>query len=213
MKKETGWKADTQDTDALLADLETLDPEAYRAGQAALIARDRRLDWLASLARKRENRGLGQTRVASRMATSQSAVARLEGGLSDPKLSTLQRYADAIGYDLSLSLTPKSETSVTIQVDDLARILTEASKAIQAISSQAISSRIRQKISRAKAFRLSDAELRALSVEMEPGDVTISGQVSSMDQLTAVFDKVYEYTPEKRITVEVDIGGSVQARR
>jgi len=49
------------------------------------------------LVRRRVALGLSQTVVASRMGTSQSAVARLEAGRSDPRLSTLARYAAALG--------------------------------------------------------------------------------------------------------------------
>jgi transcriptional regulator with XRE-family HTH domain len=42
--------------------------------------------------------GLSQTEVAARMGTSQSAVARVEAGQSDVRLSTLERYAAAVGY-------------------------------------------------------------------------------------------------------------------
>lgn len=55
------------------------------------------------VARRREL-GLSQTEVAARMGTSQSAVARLESGAADMRLSTLQRYATAVGYDLDLRL-------------------------------------------------------------------------------------------------------------
>jgi transcriptional regulator with XRE-family HTH domain len=45
--------------------------------------------------------GLSQTEVAARMGTSQSAVARLESGSADIRLSTLERYAAALGRGLS----------------------------------------------------------------------------------------------------------------
>jgi predicted transcriptional regulator len=48
--------------------------------------------------------GLSQTEVAARMGTSQSAVARLESGDADVRLSTLERYAAAIGRELSWRL-------------------------------------------------------------------------------------------------------------
>jgi transcriptional regulator with XRE-family HTH domain len=52
----------------------------------------------------RRARGLSQTEVAARMGTSQSALARLESGLSDVRLSTILRYASAldasVGFDL-----------------------------------------------------------------------------------------------------------------
>ena len=48
--------------------------------------------------------GLSQTEVAARMGTSQSAVARVEAGQSDVRLSTLERYAAAVGYTLDWRL-------------------------------------------------------------------------------------------------------------
>ncbi|HVA03092.1 MAG TPA: helix-turn-helix transcriptional regulator [Acidimicrobiales bacterium] len=48
--------------------------------------------------------GLSQTEVAARMGTSQSAVARLEAGEADIRLSTLERYAAAVGIELDWTL-------------------------------------------------------------------------------------------------------------
>jgi transcriptional regulator with XRE-family HTH domain len=48
--------------------------------------------------------GLSQTEVAARMGTSQSAVARLEAGELDVRLSTLERYAAALGQRLEINL-------------------------------------------------------------------------------------------------------------
>jgi transcriptional regulator with XRE-family HTH domain len=48
------------------------------------------------LVRERQALGLSQTEVAARMGTSQSAVARLERGDADVRLSTLERYAAAL---------------------------------------------------------------------------------------------------------------------
>lgn len=63
-------------------------------------ARSRTL--LRSLADRRRELGLSQTLVAARMGTSQSALARLEGGESDPRISTVERYALVIGSELEL---------------------------------------------------------------------------------------------------------------
>jgi predicted transcriptional regulator len=52
------------------------------------------------LASKRVEIGLSQTEVAARMGTSQSAVARLESGDADIRLSTLDRYVAALGEQL-----------------------------------------------------------------------------------------------------------------
>jgi predicted transcriptional regulator len=58
------------------------------------------LDPVASLTARRRELGLSQAEVAARMATTQSAVARLEAGSVDAKLSTLRRYAAALGGSL-----------------------------------------------------------------------------------------------------------------
>jgi transcriptional regulator with XRE-family HTH domain len=45
---------------------------------------------------------LSQSEVAHRMGTTQSAIARLEGGTVSPSLSTIRRYAAATGSRLRL---------------------------------------------------------------------------------------------------------------
>lgn len=64
----------------------------------------RRKDLSAELVSRRQAIGLSQTEVAARMGTSQSAVARLEAGESDVRLSTLERYASAVGMELDWRL-------------------------------------------------------------------------------------------------------------
>jgi transcriptional regulator with XRE-family HTH domain len=58
---------------------------------------ERRRELIEELVRARQQSGLSQTEIAVRMGTSQSAVARLESGGLDVRLSTLERYAGAIG--------------------------------------------------------------------------------------------------------------------
>jgi transcriptional regulator with XRE-family HTH domain len=53
--------------------------------------------------------GLTQTEVAARMGTSQSAVARMEGGNSDVRLSTIERYAAAVGIVVDWAIRSESE--------------------------------------------------------------------------------------------------------
>jgi predicted transcriptional regulator len=65
---------------------------------------DQRREAIADLVEARQRLGLSQTEVAARMGTSQSAVARLESGDGDVRLSSLQRYADALGRDLRIRL-------------------------------------------------------------------------------------------------------------
>jgi transcriptional regulator with XRE-family HTH domain len=65
---------------------------------------------LADLTARRQAAGLSQTEIAARMRTSQSAVARLEAGDADVRMSTLERYAAAIGSSIAWEVRPNSET-------------------------------------------------------------------------------------------------------
>jgi transcriptional regulator with XRE-family HTH domain len=70
----------------------------------------RRRDLASELVTRRAELGLTQTEVAARMGTSQSAVARLESGQADVRLSTLERYAAALDRMLDWRLeTPGDE--------------------------------------------------------------------------------------------------------
>jgi transcriptional regulator with XRE-family HTH domain len=65
---------------------------------------------VAELTGQRQAAGLSQTQVAARMGTSQSAVARLEAGEADVRASTLERYAAAIGSQISWRLQDAPRT-------------------------------------------------------------------------------------------------------
>jgi ribosome-binding protein aMBF1 (putative translation factor) len=76
--------------------------------QAARMAQDRaRL--VRELAGHRQAAGLSQTEIAARMGTSQSAVARLESGTADVRASTLERYAAAVGGQITWKLNAPGE--------------------------------------------------------------------------------------------------------
>jgi ribosome-binding protein aMBF1 (putative translation factor) len=79
--------------------------------RAARMAEDRtRL--VRELAEQRQAAGLSQTEIAARMGTSQSAVARLESGTADVRASTLERYAAAVGRQITWKLNrPEEGTS------------------------------------------------------------------------------------------------------
>jgi DNA-binding XRE family transcriptional regulator len=75
---------------------------------------------LRELAARREQLGLTQVAVAKRMGTSQSGVARLEAGEIDAKLSTLDRYAGAMGFCIEwqlkpISVDPRPTQKVTVE--------------------------------------------------------------------------------------------------
>ena len=60
------------------------------------------------LLRARSRAGLTQDVVAERMGTTKSAISRLESaGKHTPSLSTLQRYARAVGCDIQVKLVPQ----------------------------------------------------------------------------------------------------------
>jgi transcriptional regulator with XRE-family HTH domain len=61
---------------------------------------ERRQELARMLTARRVKLGLTQTEVAARMGTSQSAVARIESGDADVRMSTLERYAAALGHEL-----------------------------------------------------------------------------------------------------------------
>ena len=57
--------------------------------------------------------GLTRTTVAARMGTSESAVARLESGDADTKLSTLARYAAALGKRIEWQVVDQGQKRST----------------------------------------------------------------------------------------------------
>jgi transcriptional regulator with XRE-family HTH domain len=70
---------------------------------------ERRRQLVAELLARRRELGLSQTEVAARMGTSQSAVARVESGVADVRLTTLERYAAAVGQQLDWRLRARDE--------------------------------------------------------------------------------------------------------
>ena len=59
------------------------------------------IDQLISM---RTKAGLTQEQVAERMRTRKSNISRLECGNSNPSWATLQNYAHACGFDLSIQM-------------------------------------------------------------------------------------------------------------
>ncbi len=72
---------------------------------------------LAELLRARQQAGMTQADVAERMGIAQASVARLESSAGSrrhaPSLSTLRRYADAVGCELRITLVQAAPKSVT----------------------------------------------------------------------------------------------------
>lgn len=59
-----------------------------------------------ALIRARTRAGLSQTELARRMKTSQSYVARIEGGKVRPSTDALERFAQATGTRLRITFEP-----------------------------------------------------------------------------------------------------------
>ena len=88
--------------DELIAERTARNPDFPKLLEAA----ERRRALLKELAGVRQRRKQSQTAVAAEMKTSQSSVARLEGFAGDARLSTVDRYAEALGFRIQWHLLP-----------------------------------------------------------------------------------------------------------
>jgi transcriptional regulator with XRE-family HTH domain len=64
--------------------------------------------------RLRTEAGLTQAELAARMGTTQSAIARIEGGGTRPSLDTLEKLAVAVGADLIVGVGANLSTNRSI---------------------------------------------------------------------------------------------------
>jgi transcriptional regulator with XRE-family HTH domain len=62
----------------------------------------------AQVAEQRHARQLSQAGLAALVGTTQSAIARLEGGGRPPRIDTLLRIADALDCELDVELRPRT---------------------------------------------------------------------------------------------------------
>ncbi len=85
--------------DEMMGEFTAENPEFPKMVEAAL----RRRELGRELAACRERLGLSQTQLAARIKTSQAQVSKIESG-ADVRLSTLARYAAAVGCELRVSL-------------------------------------------------------------------------------------------------------------
>ncbi len=67
-----------------------------------------------ALIQARVKAGLSQAGVARRMGTTQSVVARLEGGGSLPSLRTIQKYASATGARAVVKIVPGLDKAIPL---------------------------------------------------------------------------------------------------
>lgn len=66
--------------------------------------------FLDEVLKARAETGLTQAEVAARIGTTQSAIARLESAepRHSPSIATLQKYANALGYNVEIRLVKQS---------------------------------------------------------------------------------------------------------
>jgi DNA-binding transcriptional regulator YiaG len=93
------------DLDQLIDELAQDDPTIGSRVAAALGRRE----LARQLAERRRNAGLTQSQLAQRMGTSQGQVTRFESG-ADTRLSTVARYAAAVGMKVEWTLAPLATT-------------------------------------------------------------------------------------------------------
>lgn len=94
------------DLEQLISELKAEDPEfpyGYERGYEAFKIG-------AMLKSAREQSGMTQQQVAERLGTRKSAISRMENHAADIRLTTLQRYAEAVGCRLALELRPEEES-------------------------------------------------------------------------------------------------------
>ncbi len=96
--------ADRDFLDEVVAERTAHNPEFPALVEAA----ERRRQLLGALADRRRHHEQSQTAVAAAMQSSQSSIARLETSATDARLSTLDRYAHALGYRVEYSLVPET---------------------------------------------------------------------------------------------------------
>lgn len=97
------------DLEALLL-CEVAEDPSFMDGMADIADRKRALRVLVA---HRKEQHLSQTDVAASMGTTQSAVSDLEGGGNDFYLSTLQRYARAVGARIEVRAVGRPLTAGT----------------------------------------------------------------------------------------------------
>lgn len=88
--------ADTEDVTMNLDELLGIDPDNPEDRHAEILVEEDDA-WIRELVALRLKRGLDQQQVAEIMGIDQSGVSRIESGTRDLHLSTLRRYAFAVG--------------------------------------------------------------------------------------------------------------------
>ena len=81
---------------------------ANPAIRAEYEAQREEFELIHELIAARSRAGITQGEIAQRMGTTQSVIARLEGGKRQPSMRTVQRYAKAIGCRAVVRIEPQA---------------------------------------------------------------------------------------------------------
>ena len=76
------------------------DPEVKRGYDALELE----YSIIEQVIRKRLEKGLSQKQLAEKIGTKQSAIARLEGGTTNPSVAFLEKVSKALGSKLQISI-------------------------------------------------------------------------------------------------------------
>lgn len=87
------------------------DPEIQAAYEALAPA----YEWRKQLIRLRKEAGLTQEQLATLLNTKKGNISRLENVNSEisPRLATIERYADAVGYKIEINFIPQTPSSMS----------------------------------------------------------------------------------------------------
>lgn len=83
------------------------DPEYRKAYEELALE----FELAGALIETRLQAGLTQGQLAKRMNTTQSTVARLEGGRANPSAKTLEKFAQATGTRLKITFEPSMKSA------------------------------------------------------------------------------------------------------
>ncbi len=93
---------------------EALGGDLENPGEVLHLANSKeKQDLIRALLAERNRQGLTQKQLGSRMGITQEAVCRFEGLGGDPRISTLMRYATALGLRVEFKTTPASDPIAT----------------------------------------------------------------------------------------------------
>lgn len=69
-------------------------------------------EWIDALCAARKSQKLSQRDISNRMGTTQGAVSSIETGTVTPRITTLARYAAAVGYRMVVTFEPLDDLAI-----------------------------------------------------------------------------------------------------